>query len=1160
MRFEALELIRYGHFDGTTLEFRKSGNTEKSCDLQIVYGPNEAGKSTVREAISDLLFRVPMRSKMTFAAKGVLKVGARAEISGTAIELYRLKKNKDDLVDGEDRPIAPNPLAAVTAGFDRERFEQSFSVSRQQLEDGGNAIVEGKGDLGAMLFAGVSGLQDVPKKLAEIDSRAANIWRGRGFSIVGDLLDRIKDIDRAVREHQTTQAAYDTKRREVDRLNKAFEEAKRTYTSLSGELDAVSKRIAAFKPYRDRLRALNDLEAVGKGPCAEEDDRDRLDDVARELAGVEARLGDARTTEEMLRKRLEGLAVADPITDHDNAIEDLAKIVAKIRDQRHDIPNRQAEADEASATIRMVLNDLGLKEISETHDLSLTSRLSADLSDLLSRHAELRSERKTAAEEVDAAAERLVDAEAALAGRGETPDPGFLRAVLESAEDRDLVAEHRDVARDIAQVEEKIENLSGVFGLDIGSAERLLEMILPGQDELDELETRLSHKSAEVARISGVLDQRREAMAAAEDTLKSLGDISQLSDETLLLAVAARDALISSISGDIKAGLADQIRTGITEAVAETDAIFEQRIRGADRLSEITVAERNRKREAAAVERAAIELSMARAATEELKEKIGKLVPEGVTASGIDGLRKLAEVREQVRTLLTALAAHMRRSDEIAAAGDEQLELIQAALADLNRPPPVGTKLQVLRKLAGGHLAELDEARRNKAAARAREDEAERDLARRRDRLEQIDAEIEAWWTTFREALARTWIPAGTDAALVSAILSRLPELSETRANLQTAWRRIERMGEDATAAEERVRDFLATAAIGGGEESLDLRETDFVLVVDRLSRRLENAQARDSQEREIRSQLRELQEQIEILSSAAGQERAKVADLVEKYAISDFSELRSLIADGVMRQAHQDAVAGFERDMMEALSATSVEEAIELLDNSAEDELKARSGELSADQQKAIEAQTEAGRAAAVVEQEFSSMTGSDAVARLLQEREVLKADLVERVQEYMLLRAGEKTFNWALTRYRQANKAPMLEAAGRFFARMTEGRYPELITQPGDKGDELVAREEGVGLKRVEEMSEGTAHQLFLALRMAGYLEIARGRQAPPLILDDILSSSDDERTKAILRALADLAEEAQVIVLTHHAHVLELARDAVEGRCSFAKIGVE
>ncbi|SDG17865.1 AAA family ATPase [Thalassobaculum litoreum] len=1149
MRFETLDLVRYGHFDDRKLEFRKSGKPEKQCDLQLVYGPNEAGKSTIREAISDLLFRVPARSKMNFASKTMLRVGARVEIAGKPIELYRLKKNKDDLVDAEDRAVSPDPLAGVIAGFDRERFEQSFSVSREQLEAGGNAIVKGKGDLGALLFAGVSGMQDVPKKLAALDTRATEIWRAKGGSAAGDLIARIRQIDHDVRQLQTTQSAYDTKRREVDRLNRAFEEAKHSYTTVSADIANVTARIVAFRPYRDRLRELNALEEIGEGPTATAEDRERVETVIRELAAFETRLEDARVKKTGLEARLQEIPHADPISEHREAIEDLVETSATIRAQRRDVPAREAEAMEASQRIARVLSDLDLEDIADAADLALPAKVSSRLADLLSRQAELRSALRTAKDEVESAADALSEAQTQLDGMGDPVDPEPLRAALKAAGRRDLVSEHLQIAAEIARIGTQIDKLVAPFGLDRDEADRLRDLDLPARSDVDALEAEIAHAAAEVIRLTSTLDQRREAVAGAEDALKSLGDISALSDKVLQSAVGARDELVASIRGSIAADKAEILRAGIEEAVVKTDRIFTERVREAARLGELSIAERNRAREMSAAARAQEELNDAIAKADDLARKVASLIPAGITASGIEGLRHLMVAREEIRSLLIDLAEGNWRAAEVTAAGEEQAAGIAAMLSQMGTPPAADARLQVLLNLAASRLEDLDEALRTRASARKRRDEAEQNLKRRRERIAKIEAETADWDKAFRDTLLQTWIPATSEPAQVSAILNRLPELTEARANLQTANHRLVRMRQDTQAAQAKVAAFLETANLTATHA--DDHDTDFVMIVDRLSARLGEARRRDNAETEFQEAIRELEEQIEGFTSDVGQTRAKVADLVKKFGKTEFSELRSVIETGVKRQAHLSALAGFERDMMEALSFTSVDEALEKLDDSDEENLKARLTDLEADRRKAIDARDEASQAAAIAANELLAMSGSDRIARLLQERETLKADLIEFAQAYMVLRAGEKALNWALTRYRQANKAPMLKAASRFFARMTDDRYPELITQPGNNGDELVARKESGGVKEVQEMSEGTAHQLFLALRMAGYLEIARGRPAPPLILDDILSSSDEERTGAILLALADLAEEAQVIVLTHHAHVLEIADRAIGGR---------
>ena len=64
MRLIRLDLTRYGKFTDHSLAFgdRPSG----SPDLHVVYGPNEAGKSTALSALLDLLFGIEPRSRYDF--------------------------------------------------------------------------------------------------------------------------------------------------------------------------------------------------------------------------------------------------------------------------------------------------------------------------------------------------------------------------------------------------------------------------------------------------------------------------------------------------------------------------------------------------------------------------------------------------------------------------------------------------------------------------------------------------------------------------------------------------------------------------------------------------------------------------------------------------------------------------------------------------------------------------------------------------------------------------------------------------------------------------------------------------------------------------------------------------------------------------------------
>ena len=77
---------------------------------------------------------------------------------------------------------------------------------------------------------------------------------------------------------------------------------------------------------------------------------------------------------------------------------------------------------------------------------------------------------------------------------------------------------------------------------------------------------------------------------------------------------------------------------------------------------------------------------------------------------------------------------------------------------------------------------------------------------------------------------------------------------------------------------------------------------------------------------------------------------------------------------------------------------------------------------------------------------------------------------------------------------------------------------------------------------------MSEGTRDQLYLALRLAALeLQVDQGLNIP-LIADDLFVNFDDMRTAAGLKVLGELSRKMQVVFLTHHDHLVPLAKEVL------------
>jgi uncharacterized protein YhaN len=136
----------------------------------------------------------------------------------------------------------------------------------------------------------------------------------------------------------------------------------------------------------------------------------------------------------------------------------------------------------------------------------------------------------------------------------------------------------------------------------------------------------------------------------------------------------------------------------------------------------------------------------------------------------------------------------------------------------------------------------------------------------------------------------------------------------------------------------------------------------------------------------------------------------------------------------------------------------------------------------------------------------------------------------------------------------YRQKNQGPVLARASELFAQLTLGSFEALRAGYGED-DRAVLRCVCAGAGAdgadvgVDALSDGTRDQLYLALRIASLERHALlAGDAMPLVVDDILVHFDDDRARASLAALGDLAQKTQVLFFTHHQRLVELAREAV------------
>lgn len=148
-------------------------------------------------------------------------------------------------------------------------------------------------------------------------------------------------------------------------------------------------------------------------------------------------------------------------------------------------------------------------------------------------------------------------------------------------------------------------------------------------------------------------------------------------------------------------------------------------------------------------------------------------------------------------------------------------------------------------------------------------------------------------------------------------------------------------------------------------------------------------------------------------------------------------------------------------------------------------------------------------------------------------------KAAFNEEAKEWTKLAIAKSLLNKTLDRYKRERLPKVIADAERHFAFLTNGSYRKIILDQSGEGI-WVQRSDGLSF-RVEEVSRGTAEQIYVSLRLA-LADHTFENDSFPLIIDDSFVNFDAERTKRMLELLKKVSEKRQIFFFTCHRYAME------------------
>lgn len=1146
MRIDRLDLSRYGKFTDRSIALPAA-----TRDFHLLVGANEAGKSTVRNAILDLLFGIEMRSAYDFLhPKAEMRLGALISDAGKTFGFQRVKKAKS-LMDAHGAALPENALAAFLGNADRAFYDQMFGLDHGRLIAGGNEILKASNDVGRILFQSAAGIASLGHVRDALEAEADKLWARRrsGERAYYVAADALAAADASLKATTMRTRAWTDASTNIETLEAELEARRLDFRARESErvrLERIRRVAAAVRAFKDRSAELAALGALPELPA------DALQIYAEAEAAAVAAESQADLTRRLAAEARSALAtknVDEAPLRHAPAIEDLAARVQQTRSHALDIEKRQIEIDGHRASIADLVRQLGWGDtgtLASAHlEHGLESRLPPvpvrfAIHDLIKRHGAIQQS-VLAADAAARAKTRDLDAIAAqLAGAALIEAPPELRAALAEAQQLgDLKAMRKRDESKLAKARQTLDAALLQLGAWRLSPHQLRALTLPPPELPRQLRT-------EQEQLKG--DRRNHATRKVELELSIASlelEIAQLRTQH---QAVTRDEIVRARGerDDVWA----RLRRGDRPVEAAADE-YERRVRDADALADLR---HDKAQEAASLQgkieqreqrRLQLDHHSARLATldaaladldRQWLQRVGTLGLPGMPLSAFEDWRAARDHALAAAEAADQAGADLALQTEVAAAATTRLAT--ALMACGETAPPDG-ELDALIETARARVDTATARQAHRRALQSQHDDATRALGDLADALAQARTIRAEWQQAWADNVRRAGLPERTEVGAAEGALKLFVAIDEHLNDIRKLRKtRIATMQRD-------LDDLAQTAGALAGTLAPELAGQPPAEIAALLSNRL--AQAHDERKESVRLAAELQRFSADLVQAEEQLERAgaRIAPLMQLAGVTTRQALREaigrsderrLIAQAV-RDARQAAESGGDGLPLDALcdevaGADLAQVAIRL--GELRQELESVSDQLNQ-----CTAQLTTARA------ERDRIAGQDDAARAAAARQEALAGMADAAERFIKVHIGARLLRWAIDRYRETRQGPLLERASEIFAGLTLGSFVRLVVDFESDPPTLDGMRPGGATVGITGMSDGTRDQLYLALRLAA-LEMHIGQaHALPFLADDLFINYDDGRSAAGLAALAALSERTQVLFMTHHEHLVPVVQ---------------
>ena len=352
MRLEELYLDGFGRFHQQTLKI--------SEPVTVLYGPNEAGKSTLLAFIRAILFGFPTQFNNHYPPFAGGKHGGWIRLSnddGNAYKIERFagKSGGLSVVGANNVPVADADavLRQLTDSAPSDLFKNVFAFSLDELQEA-TSLPD------SSIYSAGQGAPKLPSLGKKLDEARRRIYANRGSNQeVPKLLNVLKNVDEKLKSIEGNAKRFGELSARKSDIGRELQAADNDLSTMNARRADIDNLVNGWNDWLELSQCEIKLKDIPRFERFPDDPIARLDNFESQIQQTR---GDRDETAEQLRQVEKAASVPIP---GENLLNDVAKIEGVRRDRGsydgsvRDLPERQAELQGQEVDFATLLGDLG---------------------------------------------------------------------------------------------------------------------------------------------------------------------------------------------------------------------------------------------------------------------------------------------------------------------------------------------------------------------------------------------------------------------------------------------------------------------------------------------------------------------------------------------------------------------------------------------------------------------------------------------------------------------------------------------------------------------------------------------------------------------------------------------------------------------------------